>query len=137
MRPEIRYVAVHDAARPLTPSDVIDAAFQGAVEIGGAVPVLVEPATLKRLGPGNLITATVDRTGVYQAQTPQCFDRAQLIAAYAELVASGRIAGVTDDTQVFERTGRKVLGTPGSPLNLKITTTSDVGLAEAIVAVGH
>ena len=134
VRPEIPFVAVHDAARPLTPPEVIDAAFKGAVEIGGAVPVLVEPATLKRLGPGNLIAATVDRAGLFQAQTPQCFDRAQLIAAYAELVASGSIAGVTDDTQVFERTGRKVVGTPGSPLNLKITTTPDVALAEAILA---
>lgn len=137
VRPEITFVAVHDAARPLTPVEVIDAAFRGAVAVGGAVPVLVEPATLKRVAPGGLIIETVDRAGIFQAQTPQCFDRAQLIAAYQELIAGGNIAGVTDDTQVFERTGRKVLGTPGSPLNIKITTTPDVGLAEAMVSVAR
>jgi len=135
--PEIPYVAVHDAARPLTPPDVIAAAFAGAVAVGGAVPVLVEPATLKRLGADNLVTETVDRAGLYQAQTPQCFDRAALLAAYRELLAAGRIAGVTDDTQVFERTGRKVLGTRGSSLNLKITTTPDVALAEALLHVAQ
>ncbi len=137
VRPEIKFVGVHDAARPLTPATVIDAAFKGAVEIGGSVPVLAEPATLKRVGSDGLLIETVDRNGLFQAQTPQCFNRAELITAYQQLIAEGRIAGVTDDTQVFERTGRKVLGTPGSPLNLKITTTQDMALAEAIVKCGN
>jgi 2-C-methyl-D-erythritol 4-phosphate cytidylyltransferase len=136
VRSEIPYVAVHDAARPLTPSEVIDAAFTGAVAIGGSVPVVPEPATLKRLGDGQLVSQTVDRAGLYQAQTPQCFDRLQLLQAYRLLIDSGQIAGVTDDASVFERTGRKVIGTPGSPINLKITTTPDVVLAEAILRMG-
>jgi 2-C-methyl-D-erythritol 4-phosphate cytidylyltransferase len=129
----IAYVAVHDAARPLTPQDVIDAAFQGAIDVGGSVPIVPEPATLKRLGDDKRVTQTVDRAGLFQAQTPQCFRHDQLLAAYEQLIESRQIAGVTDDAGVFERTGRPVLGTAGSPRNLKITTTPDVALAEAIV----
>jgi len=126
---DIPFVAIHDAARPLTPVAVIDAAFAGAISHGGSVPVTPEPATLKRLNPDGTVCQTVDRAGLYQAQTPQCFDRAKLLVAYEKLLASGGLAGVTDDAQVFERCGLPVLGTPGSPTNLKITTAGDLEVA--------
>lgn len=132
--PSIGYVAIHDAARPLTSQAVIDAAFAGAREIGGSVPGVPEPATLKKGGKESLIEATVDRRNLFQAQTPQCFRRADLLAAYESLLSSGRLADVTDDAQVFERTSRPVKITSGSGLNIKITTAEDVTLARFILS---
>ncbi|MEI8194660.1 MAG: 2-C-methyl-D-erythritol 4-phosphate cytidylyltransferase [Phycisphaerae bacterium] len=133
----VDYVGIHDAARPLTPAAVIDAAFAGALRHGGSVPCVAEPATLKRTAVGEgydrLVTATVDRAGLYQAQTPQCFKRAQLLAAYESLLAAGTIAGVTDDAQIFEKAGLTVAATLGAATNLKITTPEDVKLAQALV----
>ncbi len=129
---QIGFVAVHDAARPLTSSKVINAAFAGAREVGGSVPGVAEPATLKKSGADSLVAETVDRRNLFQAQTPQCFNRADLLGAYETLLKENRIATVTDDAQVFERVGRSVKITPGSPLNIKITTQDDVVLANFI-----
>ncbi len=129
---QTRYVAVHDAARPITPAEVIDAAFAGAVSDGAALPVLAEPATLKRLGTDQFITQTVDRAGLFQAQTPQCFRKELLLHAFEILIAEHRTAGITDDAQVIELTGGKVLGTRGDALNIKVTTASDARLCAAI-----
>jgi 2-C-methyl-D-erythritol 4-phosphate cytidylyltransferase len=129
----IDYVAVHDAARPLTSNDVVEAAFRGAIEVGGSVPCVAEPATLKRMGEGGKVAETVERAGLYQAQTPQCFRKAELLAAYEKLLGENRIADVTDDAQVFERVGRAVVITAGASSNIKITTAEDVALAKAIL----
>lgn len=136
VRADIPFVAVHDAARPLVGQDVIDAAFAGARQVGGSVPVVAEPATLKRVGADGRVTATVSRSGLYQAQTPQCFNRATLLAAYETLLATNQLADVTDDAQVFERSGHAVAATAGSVRNMKVTSAQDVHLAEAILALG-
>ncbi len=132
-----RYVAVHDAARPLTPRSVIDAAFAAARSHGAALPCLPEPATLKRRNADNTVGQTVDRKNLLQAQTPQCFDRARLLAAYEALAAAGKLGDLTDDAQVFERSGWPVYITAGSPLNLKLTTAEDAPLARAVLSLAQ
>ena len=128
------YVAVHDAARPVTPMEVIDAAFAGAVLHGAALPVLAEPATLKRRGPDGFITQTVDRAGLFQAQTPQCFRTELLRRGFEKLIEADRIRHVTDDAQIMELTGSIVVGTRGDALNIKVTTVGDARLCAAIAA---
>lgn len=135
VRGDIAYVGIHDAARPLAPDELIAAAFAGAVAVGGSVPCLAEPATLKRMGPDGNVFETVLRAGLYQAQTPQCFARRELIAAFEKLLAEDRLADVTDDAQVFERVGRAVKITPGSARNLKITTAEDLELARSVFSL--
>ncbi|HVX83722.1 MAG TPA: 2-C-methyl-D-erythritol 4-phosphate cytidylyltransferase [Phycisphaerae bacterium] len=134
----VGFVAVHDAARPLTGRAVIDGAFAGAREGGGAVPCVAEPATLKRRGADGCVSETVDRRGLFQAQTPQCFELGRLIEGYERLaadVAAGRLsaADVTDDAQVFERLGWAVRMTEGAAENLKITTAGDAAVARALL----
>jgi 2-C-methyl-D-erythritol 4-phosphate cytidylyltransferase len=128
-----RHVAIHDAARPLTPVHVIDAAFKTALEKNAALPAVPEPATLKKANPDQTIAATIDRKNLYQAQTPQCFHLQTLLRSYEHLLEKDQLKDVTDDAQVFERTPLPVPLTPGDPLNLKITTPSDVTLARAIL----
>src|SRR6202034_2140799 len=98
-----RFVAVHDAARPLTPIEGIEEAFRVTVERGTALPCVPEPATLKRRGEDGCVSETVDRGGLFQAQTPQCFELGKLLAGYEKLVFSGQMEGGTDDAQIFER----------------------------------
>ncbi len=132
-----QFVAIHDAARPLTPLAVIDEAFRTTVEKGAALPAIPEPATLKRRAPDGTIDATIPRTNLFQAQTPQCFELGMLLAAYEKLLFQNQLADVTDDAQIYERLGGgeySVPLTPGSPLNLKITTPADLTLARAILA---
>ena len=130
------YVAVHDAARPLTPPAVIDAVFAVARQHGAAVPLLPEAATLKRVDDRGLVRQTVDRDGLFQAQTPQCFRTALLREAFEKLRAAEPATAVTDDAQVVENAGGEVMGTPGSPANIKITTLDDLPLAEALLQAG-
>ena len=128
-----QYVAIHDAARPLTPAAVIDAAFAAARLVGAGVPVVAEPATLKRVDDRRHIVGTVSRTGIFQAQTPQCFARQALLTAYERLLNAGELQDITDDATVFERAGLPVAATPGSPVNIKLTTPEDLRLALALV----
>ncbi len=124
------YVAVHDAVRPLTPAAVIDAVFAAARQHGAAIPALPVADTLKQVQQQR-ITATVPRSGLYQAQTPQVFRRDWLVEAYAR---RGQLPQPpTDDAQLVEAAGYPVAVVPGSPLNFKITTPDDLELAEAIV----
>jgi 2-C-methyl-D-erythritol 4-phosphate cytidylyltransferase len=134
VRAGIEFVAIHDGARPLTPRHVINEAFAAAIAVGGSLPVVPEPATLKRVGPDGLVVATVDRSTLAQAQTPQCFRLSELRAAFAALAANGQLTGLTDDAQVFERCGKPVRATPGDASNLKITTAADAAVGGAILA---
>jgi 2-C-methyl-D-erythritol 4-phosphate cytidylyltransferase len=129
-----RYVGVHDAARPLCPKEVIDEAFAATVRHGAGLPCVAEPATLKRRGADGCVIETVARAGLYQAQTPQCFGLRELLAGYEELLKLGRVADLTDDAQVFERMGRKVMITAGSAVNMKITTAGDLAVARGLLS---
>lgn len=128
------FVGIHDAARPLCPQAVIDAAFRSTVDHGAGLPCVPEPATLKRRGADGNVVETVDRSVLYQAQTPQCFGLKKLLQGYEELLKKGQVADVTDDAQVYERMGWPVPITAGVASNLKITTVADVALARAILA---
>jgi 2-C-methyl-D-erythritol 4-phosphate cytidylyltransferase len=128
-----RYVAVHDAARPLVTAALIEEAFAMTRARGAALPCVAEPATLKRRAADGGVQETVDRRGLYQAQTPQCFELAKLLAGYETLLKEARVGDLTDDAQVYERMGWSVPMTAGDPTNLKITTGPDVAFAKAIL----
>ncbi len=125
VKPEIEFVAVHDAARPCIANEWIDEIFSAAAKSGAAIPAIPVGNTLKRVAGGNIVE-TVPRDGLWEAQTPQVFRRELLLKAYAQ--RSGFVA--TDDAQLVERIGQKVTIVPGSAINLKITNREDLRLAE-------
>lgn len=127
VKPEADYIAIHDAARPCLADEWITRVFTAAEKSGAAILGLPVASTLKRVKDGSLITETVSRDGLWEAQTPQVFRRTILLEAY------GRRAGfqATDDAQLVERIGKPVTIVRGSPVNLKITTREDLRLAEA------
>jgi 2-C-methyl-D-erythritol 4-phosphate cytidylyltransferase len=124
---DIDFVAVHDAARPCIVDEWISAVFEAAVKHDAAIPAIPVSGTLKRLAANQTIEETVDRTGLWEAQTPQVFRRQLLMDAYSN--RGGFKA--TDDAQLVERLGKKVYVVSGSAINIKITTREDLRLAEA------
>ena len=126
LKPEIDYVAVHDAARPCLVDEWIQRVFDAAVKTGAAILAVPVTGTLKRVSSGAEISETVSREGLWEAQTPQVFQRELLLDAYAQ--RAGFIA--TDDAQLVERLGKPVAVVRGSSMNLKISTKEDLRLAE-------
>jgi 2-C-methyl-D-erythritol 4-phosphate cytidylyltransferase len=127
--PNLDTVLVHDGARPFVTSDIITRVIQ-ATPGGGAIAAVPVADTLKRVQADGLITETVERATLWQAQTPQGFPRALLVRAYQRARAEGR--GGTDEAELVERLGVRVRVVLGSPTNVKITRPEDLPLAEAL-----
>ena len=126
-----RYVAVHDAARPLITPTQIEHLFQRC-QIHGAA-ALAEPIndTLKRADADLLVTDSVDRRELYAMQTPQMFERALIDEAYEAVYAENILA--TDEVSAVERLGRKVVLVVNDDFNFKITYPRDLPLAEFVL----
>jgi 2-C-methyl-D-erythritol 4-phosphate cytidylyltransferase len=124
-------VLVHDAVRPLIDSATIARTIEAVERQGAAIVGLPAVDTIKqveRTAHGALITATIPREFVVQAQTPQGFRYGLLQQAFAEAEADGFVG--TDEASVVERAGLPVAVVPGSAVNLKITQPGDLELAE-------
>jgi 2-C-methyl-D-erythritol 4-phosphate cytidylyltransferase len=124
-------VLVHDAVRPLIDSATIARTIEAVEKHGAAIVGLPAVDTIKqveRTAHGALITATIPREFVVQAQTPQGFRYGLLQRSFAEAEADGFVG--TDEASVVERAGLPVAVVPGSAVNLKITQPGDLELAE-------
>ena len=126
MGPDIDMVAIHDAARPCLATAWIDEVFAVGARTGAAILATPVVGTLKRVGADGLISETVDRTGLWEAQTPQVFSRDILEKAFTIEHAHAP----TDEAQLVEAIGQRVTVVRGSPINLKITSREDLRLAE-------
>lgn len=126
VKPDIDYVCIHDAARPCLADEWITAVFDAAEKSGAAICAIPVAGTLKRVGSNHQVEETVSRVSLWEAQTPQVFDRKLLLEAHAK---RGDFPA-TDDAQLVERIGHAVTVVPGSPINLKIATKEDLRLAE-------
>ncbi|MET7945349.1 2-C-methyl-D-erythritol 4-phosphate cytidylyltransferase [Micromonospora sp. NPDC005324] len=123
-------VLVHDAARALTPPELVEsvaAAVRGGRD--AVIPVLPVVDTIKEVGADEVVLGTVDRSALRAVQTPQGFRRAVLSAAHA---AAGD--SLTDDAGLVEKQGVAVSCVPGSEYAVKITRPFDLALAEHLLA---
>jgi len=128
---ETKYVAVHDAARPLVTPEQIERVFAAAQQHGAAA--LAEPVsdTLKRADANLRVTDSVERDQLYLMQTPQIFERNLLEEAYRAVFA--KKLHVTDEVSAVEHLGRKVVLVPSNNFNFKITYDCDLALAEFVL----
>ena len=127
---ESEIVAIHDAARPLASVSLFDKCIERAAAAGAAIAAAPLADTLKR-GVEGLITETVPRAGLWQAQTPQAFRRGLIVRAHAAAQEQGWAA--TDDAELVERLGAQVALVESSSHNFKITTPDDLKLAELVL----
>ncbi len=129
--PEAKLVAIHDGARPLVTEKVITDALWTAYRHTAALPAVPVRDTVKVADKG-MVAGTPDRSRLFAAQTPQCF-QADLIRS-ALLDAAENAPEVTDDCAAVERIGGKITLSEGSEDNIKITTPLDLKLVELILA---
>lgn len=143
------HIAVHDAARPACPPELIDRLLELAGRFAAVIPAVEVDSTVKRLGGvvaddhadplGSILSeqkqpelravgATLDRQGLVLAQTPQVFERALLERAYAQADLSS-----TDDAGLVERLGERVVVVPGDARNIKITRPGDIEMIRRIM----
>ncbi len=128
-------VLVHDGARPLVSAELVARVAAAAAEHGAAIPVVPVAETLKRVVDGQ-IAATVDRTPLAAAQTPQGIRRDVLARAWAEQPPAG-LATWTDEAALLEACLIPVHAVPGESTNLKVTLPDDLARVEAaLVARG-
>ena len=127
---EIEIVVIHDGARPLAEPALFDDCVRAAAETGAAIAATPVADTLKRVAEGE-IAATVDRTGLWAAQTPQAFRVSALRDALS--ASTEQVAAATDEAMLVEQAGGTVLIHPSPAANLKVTTAADLRLAEAML----
>ncbi len=129
--PGTALLAVQDGARPLVTPELIDRVVSVAARCGAAAPAVAVKDTVKSIYEDGRVEETMDRTRLRAVQTPQVFEASLLKAALQS--ALEQEVPVTDDASAVERLGKAVFLVEGEEENLKITTPTDMILAEAIV----
>lgn len=152
--PDCSHIAVHDAARPCLPVELLERLVDAATKYAAVIPAIDVPDTLKRVserqrddrdidpldailgaeGRRNTrireVETTIDRARLVAVQTPQIFRADLLRRAYAQADLAS-----TDDAQLVERLGEPVTVIEGDPRNLKITRPIDMTMARAVLGL--
>ena len=124
-----KVICIHDGVRPFVTNEIIEDVVHYAVLYNAAAPAIPVKDTIKRAQNG-IVAETPDRSELYAVQTPQAFQADIIKGALTNAVLSGKT--FTDDCAAVEAFGVKVYLSSGSEDNIKITTPSDLFLAEAI-----
>jgi 2-C-methyl-D-erythritol 4-phosphate cytidylyltransferase len=126
-----KFVAVHDAARPLITPDEIERVFSAAEKHGGAVLATPVTDTLKLASAEGIICGSIDRENVFAMQTPQIFARQLLVRAYERVISESR--HITDEVTAVQMTGATVAIVSAQEPNMKVTFAADLPVAEFIL----
>ena len=127
---KVELAAIHDGARPLVSYEVIDRTVRAANTYGAAAPGIPVKDTIKRVQ-GGVVTETPDRERLRAVQTPQVFDFDLRRGALKK--AREEVAQVTDDCSAVERMGFSVKIVEGDERNIKVTTPTDLKIAEMLL----
>lgn len=123
------WVLIHDSARPFIDSGSITKVILAAKKTGAAILAVRPKATIKFSRQGNMVTETLNRDKLWEAQTPQVFKKNFLLEAYKKYAQDD----VTDEASLVEKSGKRVKIVKGSYDNIKITTGEDLLLAGLII----
>ena len=123
-------ICTHDAARPFVERNEIRTLLEKTLEIGAAT--LASPAicTIKQCHEDRIVEKTLDRTKLWEIQTPQALRRDCLVQGFAYALAND--IEVTDDTSLAELLHQPIAVVPSSRHNFKITTPDDLAIAQAL-----
>ena len=129
IRPEIRWVAIHDAARPCLSRQSLNQVIEEATKHGAAILATPIRSTVKKVDSNSKqIVETVSRDGLWQAQTPQVFRFEDLKRGYGALQGKP-----TDDASVIEKLGIPIRVVEGYETNMKIATRDDMRTVEGLL----
>ncbi|KXZ55794.1 hypothetical protein GPECTOR_2g1344 [Gonium pectorale] len=121
-------VAVHDSARPLVTAEDAAKCMADGLAVGAAVLGVQVKPTIKEVDKDLTVIKTLQRSKLWEVQTPQCI-RPELLRAGFDLVKRENLE-VTDDVSIIEAMGKPVKITPGAYTNIKVTTPDDMAVAE-------
>ncbi|HWZ35470.1 MAG TPA: 2-C-methyl-D-erythritol 4-phosphate cytidylyltransferase [Mucilaginibacter sp.] len=124
---ELSLIAVQDAVRPMTSTDIIDAAYKSAAQYGNGVVAVKSRDSIRQLK--NETSSALPRDEIYLVQTPQTFQSAQLKKAYEQAYTPN----FTDDASVVEAMGVNIHLVDGSHKNIKITFPEDIAIMELLM----
>lgn len=125
------FIAVHDAARPLITADLIHKVVEAAVECGGALAAVPVKSTIKIADIDCFVADTPNRSLLWEAQTPQIFEREILNEAFRDPINNEYDA--VDDASMVERIGHAPKLVMGSYSNIKLTTVEDLHIAQSFI----
>ena len=129
--PKTDLLSVQDGARPLVTPQLIDSVIAAARRCSAAAPAVPIKDTIKQVKEGEAIEKTIDRSTLRAVQTPQVFD-AELLRAALQSAIDQELP-ITDDCSAVELLGKTVYLVEGDETNLKITTPTDLVIAEALL----
>jgi 2-C-methyl-D-erythritol 4-phosphate cytidylyltransferase len=124
---DAEWVVVHDGARPLLTSTLIEDGLAAAAATGAAIAAVPSVDTIKQVSDGSVV-ATLDRANLWTVQTPQVFRTSLLRAAHESIEID-----VTDDAALVEALGATVRVYMGAYENVKVTLPSDLALANSLL----
>ena len=127
-------ILIHDGVRPFFPKEQIGLLVQLAAVEGAALLAIPAQDTIKEVFDGR-VRSTLDRSLLWQVQTPQAFRCERIREAYRRAYAGGYVG--TDDASLIEWCGWPVAVLPGHTHNIKITTPADLALARALLVAGE
>lgn len=122
---------IHDGARALILPETIKNVLKDAILYGAATAAVSCKDTLKQVDEDGFTKSTLDRESTYLIQTPQIFDKEQILKAHKLAISDGFTA--TDDCSLYEKYISRVKITPSSYDNIKLTTPDDMIIAENIL----
>jgi 2-C-methyl-D-erythritol 4-phosphate cytidylyltransferase len=128
-------ILIHDAVRPLASVALFDRVAQAAMTHGAVIPVIAVPDTLKRITPDGVVVATIDRSEIRRAQTPQGFFGPLIRAVYSDAMERERAA--TDCASLCEQAGVGVHVVEGEETNIKVTTPFDLQIACTVMRASN
>ena len=130
---DAEYVLIHDGARALVTEQVIRRTLESVEQHGSGVAAIPVVDTIKRATADGLVQETPDRASLYAIQTPQSFRMDVIMAAHEKAREDGFLG--TDDASLLEHAGIPVYLSEGDRENLKLTTPTDLELAEVILQI--
>lgn len=134
---EAAYVLIHDGARPLVSTKIINKAIEAVKENGACVVGMPVKDTIQFVNDDNSIHSTPERRYTWIAQTPQCFEYELALCSYNKAIEC-KDDQITDDAMVAKRYGNaRITMIEGSYENIKVTTPEDIAVAECFLKMRH
>ena len=130
-QPETTFVLIHDGVRPFVGENLLNRCLDGALRNGACIPVLGVFDTVKRADKNGKIICTLDRDGLFRAQTPQVFRLDLIVKAVSHARNTGFLG--TDEASVCEHAKLPVDLVDGGPFNIKLTSPQDLIFAGLII----
>ena len=125
-----KYVWIHDGARPCLSEELLDRLGEDVQQFKSTITAVPSKDTVKIIEDG-FVKATPDRSNVWMVQTPQVFEKDELVKAYDKMMAQTNSVNITDDAMIMECFGTgKVHVTMGEYTNIKVTTPEDILVVE-------